>query len=246
MQLKVERNIPTLRELSLEKMREAILCLEFQPGERLVERELCDRLGVSRSIVREVLRHLEAEGLVQTLQFRGPIVSKPTIEETTQIYELRAMLEAMAASACAERPTPAMLSSLETSLSKIRKAYRQPSGDSGLLKATTDFYDRLFQAAGKPVAWHIVSSLNARINHLRAITTRAPGRSSSGPREMILIVDAIRAGRPEAAAQACRDHVASASVIAIDYLTGMIGNEVELPQRGRGRRSAQVAVSASG
>ena len=246
MQLKVERNIPTLRELSLEKMREAILRLQFQPGERLVERELCERLGVSRSIVREVLRHLEAEGLVQILQFKGPIVSKPTIQETTQIYELRAMLEAMAASACAERPTPAIVSSLETALSHIRKAYRQPAGDSCLLKATTDFYARLFDAAGKPVAWHIVSSLNARINHLRAITTRAPGRNSSGPREMTLIVDAIRSGRPEAAAQACRDHVASASVIAIDYLTRRIGNEVELPQRGKGRRSANAAITGSG
>src|SRR6476661_6411138 len=110
--IKDERNIPTLRELTLEKMRGAILNLIFQPGDRLIERELCDRLGVGRTIVREVLRHLEAEGLVQNLPHRGPTVSIPTVHECRQIYELRAVLEGMAAKACAELKSPAVASSL--------------------------------------------------------------------------------------------------------------------------------------
>lgn len=57
--LKIDRSVKTLRELTLEKMRDAILSAYFKPGERLVERSLCEELGVSRSIVREVLRHLE-------------------------------------------------------------------------------------------------------------------------------------------------------------------------------------------
>lgn len=236
MQMRVERNIPTLRELSLEKLRDAILSLHFKPGERLVERELCDRLGVSRTIVREVLRHLEAEGLVQILQNKGPIVAKPTIEEATQIYELRGMLEAMAARACAEDPRASTILALETALFDIKKAYAEGAYDVGLLKATTRFYHILFQAAGKPVAWQIVSLLNARISHLRAITTRSPGRDVAGPSAMSSIVDAIRAGTPDEAAKACRKHVAAASLIAADYLSAMAGREEELPQRGRGRR----------
>ncbi len=62
--LRIDRNQKTLRELTLEKMRDAIIGQYFLPGQRLVERTLCDELGVSRTIVREVLRHLETEGLV--------------------------------------------------------------------------------------------------------------------------------------------------------------------------------------
>ncbi|WP_163535827.1 GntR family transcriptional regulator, partial [Klebsiella pneumoniae] len=64
--MRVDRSAKTLRELTLEKMREAIVSLRFRPGDRLVERDLCEQLGVSRTVVREVLRHLEAEGIVQT------------------------------------------------------------------------------------------------------------------------------------------------------------------------------------
>ncbi len=246
MQLTVERNIPTLRELALEKMRGAILGLQFRPGERLVERELCERLGVSRTIVREVLRHLEAEGLVQTLQHRGPIVAKPTMEEATQIYELRGMLEALAARACAERPAPAVIASLEEALTNIRKAYAEPTGEDDLLKATTDFYRRLFEAAEKPVAWQIVSSLKARINHLRAITTRSPGRDLAGPKAMASIVEAIKSGNPEGAAEACLEHVGAASRIALDYLATASGREEPMPERGRGRRPARSAAVQPG
>ncbi|HEV3431849.1 MAG TPA: GntR family transcriptional regulator, partial [Paraburkholderia sp.] len=74
--LRVERPTATLRELTLQKMRQAILDAHFAPGERLVERTLCEELGVSRSVVREVLRHLEAEGIVDTLPNQGPIVAR--------------------------------------------------------------------------------------------------------------------------------------------------------------------------
>lgn len=232
--LLVDRNIPTLRELTLEKMREAILALRFKPGDRLVERDLCDQLGVSRTIVREVLRHLEAEGLVQSVARKGPIVAKPTIDEALQIYELRGMLEAMAARACAEKQSTQTVAALEAAMDGIRTAYAENEG--GLLSATTIFYETLFQAAERPVAWNIVSSLNARINHLRAITTRAPGRARDGTRAMEAIVTAIKLGQPDQAAQACLDHVAAASRIAQTFLAIDDGEDAK-PVRGRGRKA---------
>ncbi|TIX93067.1 MAG: GntR family transcriptional regulator, partial [Mesorhizobium sp.] len=91
--LRIDRSAKTLRTLALERMREAIMDFHFQPGERLVERPLCDQLGVSRSVVREVLRQLEAEGLVQMVPGHGPAVAKPDLGRTDEIYELRALLE---------------------------------------------------------------------------------------------------------------------------------------------------------
>src|SRR4029079_6883226 len=111
-EMRVDRSARTLRELTLEKLRDAILDFRFQPGERLVERTLCDRLGVSRTVVREVLRHLEAEGLVEIIARQGPIVARLDPEQVAEIYELRGLLEANAARACAEQSTPELVQRL--------------------------------------------------------------------------------------------------------------------------------------
>src|SRR5687767_4159664 len=65
LELRVARELPTLRDLTTDKLREAIMAQRFKPGQHLVERDLCEQTGVSRSSVREALRHLEAEGLVE-------------------------------------------------------------------------------------------------------------------------------------------------------------------------------------
>ena len=64
-ELRIARDLPTLRDLTTDKLREAIMAQRFKPGQHLVERDLCEQTGVSRSSVREALRHLEAEGLVE-------------------------------------------------------------------------------------------------------------------------------------------------------------------------------------
>src|SRR5262245_39749221 len=86
--LAVARDVPTLRELTTAKLRDAILSLHFKPNQHLVERELCEKTGVSRTSVREALRHLEAEGLVERRGNRGLFVASVTAEEAQQIYEV--------------------------------------------------------------------------------------------------------------------------------------------------------------
>ena len=73
------------------------LCL----GRTLVERTLCDQLGVSRSVVREAIRYLEAEGLVEIMPNKGPMVARMDWAQAEQIYEIRQLLEQNAAAACA-------------------------------------------------------------------------------------------------------------------------------------------------
>ena len=85
-ELAVVRDAPTLRELTTAKLREAILSLHFKPDQHLVERELCEQTGVSRTSVREALRQLEAEGLVERRGHRGLFVASVTAEEARQIY----------------------------------------------------------------------------------------------------------------------------------------------------------------
>jgi len=74
-ELRIARDLPTLRDLTTDKLREAIMAQRFKPGQHLVERDLCEQTGVSRSSVREALRHLEAEGLVERRGNRGLFVA---------------------------------------------------------------------------------------------------------------------------------------------------------------------------
>lgn len=217
--LTVDRNIKTLRQLTLEKLREAIIGFQFKPGDRLIERELCERLGVSRSIVREVLRNLESEGLVRMPNHSGPVVSSPTLAEAQQIYEIRSLLEGMAARACAEARSTQTVAALDKALADIRRAYAGKEPALRVVAATTPFYRTLFEGGGKMVAWDIVSSLNARINYLRSMTIMTAGRSVEGPKQLAAIVDAIRKGDGEAAFRACVEHVGRASAIAQELLS---------------------------
>lgn len=211
--LKIMRPEKTLRELSLEQMRAAIIDGHFKPNERLVERDLCDQLGVSRTIVREVLRHLESEGLVATSGTRGPVVAQTTTEQAIQIYEIRGVLEGMAARACAEGAGAQIAEGLQKSLDGIKARYKRRDME-GVLRETAEFYRQLFEGAEREVAWDVVCSLTARITRLRAMTIRSPQRGEEGPAQMQKIVDAIRAGRGDDAYQAAQAHISNALAIA--------------------------------
>jgi DNA-binding GntR family transcriptional regulator len=209
--LRIERP-QNLRELVQDAMREAILDLRFAPGERLVERTLCAQLGVSRTVVREVLRFLEAEGLVEVTP-TGPAVSRIKPEEAEQIYEIRMLLEGMAAAACAEHATRADLKILKQAIDDLGTA--RDTGDSRLsMKATVRFYQHVFAVSQKSVAWKVVESLYVRINTLRAMTIRMSNRPTVSVGEMKRIYAAIAAGDAEAARAAAVEHVKEAAAAA--------------------------------
>lgn len=215
--LLVDRSVKTLRERALDKVRDAIVSRRFAPGERLVERSLCEQLGVSRSVVREVLRYLEAEGLVTTVGQRGPVVARLTLEETAQVYEIRRALESLAVRACAAKDGARIARRLDAILIDLRAAYARKSRADVVTIAST-FYEALFEEADKKVAWTIIGSLHHRINHLRALTITTPRRPVEGPAQLQKIVDAIRSGDEDAACQACFDHVDRAASLALQIL----------------------------
>jgi DNA-binding GntR family transcriptional regulator len=223
--LLVARPTKTLRQLGLEKMRDAILRFRFRPGDRLVERDLCTRLGVSRSVVREVLRHLEAEGLVETIPNQGPVVARFEPAKVAQMYEIRGVLEAMAASACAQLTDTDAAQKLEAAIGGIERAF--DTGDPpAILEAVTAFYEQLFKASGKVVAWDIVRSLNARINHLRGMTISSENRRENAVAEMWEIQRAVAAGDAAKASRAAKDHVEKAAIIAHTFLQNYEHNEI--------------------
>src|ERR1700744_223015 len=103
--LRIE-DVPTVRSRVAQKLREAITSGTLRPGQRLVERELCQMTGVSRPSIREALRLLEAEGPVKKVPHRGPVVSPISLDEARQLYAARALLEGFVARECARLGDP--------------------------------------------------------------------------------------------------------------------------------------------
>ena len=102
--LKVDRP-KTLKENALESLRDAITADLLKPGERLVERALCESMGVSRTVVRECIRHLESERLVVGIPNAGYVVATIGRDEVEEIYQIRSMLECAAVASCATQAT---------------------------------------------------------------------------------------------------------------------------------------------
>ncbi|MDR3097629.1 MAG: GntR family transcriptional regulator [Paraburkholderia sp.] len=215
--LKVERPTTTLRELALERMRAAILEAHFHPGERLIERSLCEIFGVSRTVVREVLRHLETEGLVDSIPNQGPIVAVLDFETAAEIYEIRALLEGEAAMACAEHADARTVADLAGFIDQIRAAF-EAQDHQAVRTLTSAFYERMFIGGQKRVAWEIVQSLTARINRLRALTIASDDRGRQAVNEMHQIISAIQARNAAGAREAAVAHVDRVAEIARELL----------------------------
>ena len=216
-QLKVTRPPKNLRQLAYDKLRGAIFNAIFEPGDRLIERDLCDQLDVSRSVIREVLRQLEAEGLVEIVPKQGPVVATLSPSKAKEIYEIRALLEMLAVKACVEKGNITQIDELSQLVDEIDAAFEK-GNPAEVLEQTNRFYEQLFAVGEKPFAWEMVQSLNARINHLRLQTISSPKRHKDAIEELRKIILAIRAQDILAAEKASSEHIQSVSSIGVSLL----------------------------
>ncbi|NIL77310.1 GntR family transcriptional regulator [Rhodococcus sp. B10] len=206
-----------LRLQVVELLREALASGEYGPGQRLGERELCERFDVSRTVVREALRHLEAEGLVQMVANQGPIVATLTASEAAALFEVRGALEALAGQSFAVRGTPKQKRMLASSLQDVEEAME--TGElADVLVSKDEFYAVLMAGAGNEFVSTMLRTIHARVQQLRHLSLGAPGRHVDTIRELRAIVSAIEDGDAEAARIACVEHVQQASNVALARL----------------------------
>jgi DNA-binding GntR family transcriptional regulator len=206
-----------LREQVTDRVRSAILDLRLRPGERLIERELTENLGVSRATVREVIRQLAAEGLVTVVPQRGAEVTSLSASDAADIYEMRASLEALAVRRFVQRAGEEQVRALRAAVDAIARSAAD-GGDH--LGAKDRFYDVLMDGSASGPLQQTLAGLQARVRLLRATSLSAPGRPGQAAEELSAVVDAVEARDADAAAEACVRHIRNAAATATAQLTG--------------------------
>ena len=203
----------TVQQETVDKLRLAIFSGVFLPGSRLVESQLCMQLGISRPSLREALRSLQAERLIEIVPNRGPSVPALSWEEATAIYEVRELLEVEAAGRCALRISAEQVRELEKSLSAFEEAASSKDSVAQVMTAA-DFYSIVLANCGNAILEEVHRGLVARISFFRGRSMSLEGRAQESLAEMREIFEAIAAGDEKAARKASKRHLLKAKTAA--------------------------------
>ena len=198
-----------LRRKILTALRRAIETGELKPGDRLVEKDLCQELNVSRTSLREALRELQAEKLVVAVP-RGLIVAEISDEDAANIYQVRAALEGLVAAQFAETANALDVEKLKTALDRLEDAYRLKDFEK-ILDAKKGFYDAICLGARNAVVRDLLDHLGNRINQLRSTSREDDKRWMASLAELKKLAGALLARNPKAARAAAIKHVDAAA-----------------------------------
>lgn len=203
-----------VRDSAVRILRNAIISGEIKPGTRLIERELCIALGVSRGSVREVIRQLEAERLITVEPRRGPVVTALSVKQISDIYDIRMMLEAHVAQCFTKVATGAQIEELRTIYEKLRLAIHAQDR-AGVLVLIQDFNIYMGEVVDNEAIRDTLGFLNARIASVRATAVEAKGRIEAFRVELDDIFNAIVARKPKQAMKAMETYVRAARDAAL-------------------------------
>ncbi|MFE1309561.1 GntR family transcriptional regulator [Streptomyces sp. NPDC058755] len=204
-----------VRERVLATLRQDIIAGRLGPGERLVERELAERFGVSRVPVREAIRALVAEGFVLFESARRTVVRRLTPTDVKELFELREALEVYAAGLAAARVTPEALAELRGLLTEAATATKEGDGEA-ITDINTRFHDRILAMAGNSLLISVMEPVDGRLRWL----TR---QNEEWPQLLVEhreLYEAIASGDPDRARAHALGHVRANYRSTVRHLFG--------------------------
>ena len=165
LQVKMDEFLP-LRDVVFNTLRQAILTGELKPGERLMEIHLANRLGVSRTPIREAIRKLELEGLVTMIPRRGAEVAQITEKSMNDVLEVRRALDALCVELACDRITKEELESLKQACDNFELAVKTKDVKK-IAQADVALHDIIVQATGKSWLIQLVNNLSEQMYRYR-------------------------------------------------------------------------------
>ena len=210
----------SLADQIFETLEEDILTGKYPRGEILTEVGLSEALGVSRTPVREALRRLEQEHIIEDCG-KGMQVLGITAEDARYIYEVRKCIEGMAASACALHATDEQVKELQE-LVDLQGFYAGREDSENIKLLDSEFHRKIYRYSGSAVLYDTLVPLHKKIQKYRKISVENKGRAVESVKEHREIVERIAARDPEGAEKVMYEHICRAqkSLEGLDTLNG--------------------------
>jgi DNA-binding GntR family transcriptional regulator len=197
-----------------EALREAILAGEYGQGEQLRQDEVAKKLGVSRIPVREAFQQLEAEGLVVNVPYKGAIVSRLTLKEIEEYFDIRMSLEGDLLARAIARMTPDVIARARRSIEKMESASPVKRG-----QLNWQFHADLYGVAERPITLDLVKKIHDNLHrYVRLQLSLSEENRSRANDEHIHLVDLCEQGRVEEAVALLHDHITNARTDLINHL----------------------------
>jgi len=203
-----------LREIVLEALREAIVSGVLEPGERLMEIQLAEELGVSRTPIREAIRKLELEGFVVMIPRKGAYVAGVSYKDVKDVFEIRAALEGLAAGLAAEKITDEEIEQME----RVLHYEKEPENLEEMIQADTDFHALLYKASRNEKLIGILANLREQIQRFRATSLAVPGRVKYAIAEHREILEAIARHDVKEAQALATAHIETAANVMFEAM----------------------------
>lgn len=216
-----------LRDVVFNTLRQAILKGELKPGERLMEIALAERLGVSRTPIREAMRKLEQEGLVVMIPRKGAYVDGISLKDIHEVYEIRAALEALALELAAKYITDEELDELALQV-KEEEALTDAGRLNEIIFIDSSFHDLIYQYARNSKLTQFVEILQEQFKRFRALPLGGSARSNTALEEHQQILEALKNHDSILAAQLAKKHIAGAEEALINALdaAGLLSQKI--------------------
>lgn len=204
--IKMDDYMP-LRDVIFNTLRDAIVTGELKPGERLMEVALAEKMGVSRTPVREAVRRLEMEGLVTMVPRKGTHVAELTVKDIMDVLEVRAALDRLATELAAMRARPENIRQLEN-LHKQYIACLEKENIQGAIKKDVEFHEVIYNAAGNSKLTSVAGNLREQIYRFRVLYMKDFSNAEEVLKEHQAILQALREKKAELAGKLAEEHIA--------------------------------------
>lgn len=199
-------NYKPLRDVIFDTLREAIITGELKPGERLMEVQLAEKMGVSRTPVREAIRKLELEGWVLMTARKGASVAGISMKDIMDVLEVRAALDGEAAFLAAARITEDEIKELKSIEAQFAK-YVEKGNFQGMIKKDVEFHEAIYRSSRNDKLIQIVSNLREQVHRFRVMYTKDFSIPGDLVKEHIEIFEAITLREAEKAQKAAYLHI---------------------------------------
>ncbi len=200
------QNHKPLREIVYEELKRQIMIGEIPPGTRMMEVELADDMGVSRTPIREAIRKLEKEGLVSIEPRRGAYASEVSIKDMVDVLEVREFLEGMAAGLASKRITEEETEAIKHAVEAYREAVESGATEE-IIEEDEIFHKLIVDCSGNKTLIQMINQVQELALRFRYIYYEDFSRYQNMPNEHQEILDAVLSGDPEVARKVADEHV---------------------------------------